>query len=122
MNNTKPQTELVIFCDLSVFTDEERTRHMQVSQELFAAITEIQESDAGYALRLPDEAGMILKIADFINDDRRCCAFIHFGMEVEPNSNAIWLTLKGGADVKAAIRGDIGNLIPEQIATKAGLR
>lgn len=121
MSNTT-QEENAIFCDLSVFTDEQREQHTQLAQELFGAATELREADDGYAVRLPDDTGIIPKIADFINDDRRCCAFIYFGMEVEPFGKGIWLTLKGGADVKAAIREDIISLVPDSITKAAGLR
>jgi hypothetical protein len=121
MTHAKPQEENVIFCDLSVFTDAQREQHMTLANELFTAVTDIQESDEGYALRMPDDAGIILKMAEFINDDRRCCAFIHFGMDIKAYGKGIWLTLKGGADVKAAIRAELLSLIPDEIASKAGL-
>jgi hypothetical protein len=121
MSNTTPQEENAIFCDLSVFTDEQREQHTRLAQELFGAVTELREADEGYALRLPDDTGIISKIAAFINDDRHCCAFIHFGMEVEPFGKGIWLTLKGGADVKAAIKEEMISLIPDNVTTAAGL-
>ena len=122
MSNTTPKEDNAIFCDLSVFTNEQREQHTQLAQELFGAAIELRESDEGYAVRLPDATGIIPKIADFINDDRRCCAFIHFGMEIEPFGRGIWLTLKGGADVKAAIKEDIISNVPDNIITAAGLR
>lgn len=115
MSDVEKSAEIVIACDLSVFTDAERENHMRDAHNLFAEVTEIYERPDGYALRLPDSEGMLGRIAAFINDDRRCCPFIHFGMEVEPQSKAIWLTLKGNAEVKAAIHEELVSLTPDDI-------
>jgi hypothetical protein len=89
---------------------------------LFATVTEVQVADDGYALCLPDNMDSILKAAEFINDDRRCCAFIHFGIEVVPYGKGIWLTLKGDEEVQAAIKAEMISLIPDAVAAQAGLR
>ena len=117
MSNLQQQKQenSLIYCDLSVFTDEEREHHMQVVQDLFSKVSEMRESEDGYALRLPDEEGIIMKMADFINDDRKCCAFINFGMEIEAQGKGVWLTLKGNAEVKTAIQGEILGMIPDTI-------
>ena len=109
------QDKSLIFCDLSVFTDTEREHHMQVAQELFAKTIELRESEDAYALRLPDEDGIILKMAEFIQDDRKCCAFINFGIDIEPQGKGIWLLLKGGAEVKEAIKSDVLEFLPDSL-------
>lgn len=111
-----PENDNQIICDLSVLAYEEREQHMQLTQEIFAKVSEVQETDIGYALRLPDEDGIILKLAAFINDDRRCCQFIHFDLTVKSYSKGIWLTLKGDSDeAKAAIQGELIDLIPDGV-------
>ena len=112
----KQEENSLIFCDLSVFTDEERDRHMQLAQELLSKVSELRESDDGYFLRLPGEEGIILKMADFINDDRKCCQFIHFGIDIEAHGKGFWLILKGDtADAKSAIKGELLEFIPDSL-------
>ena len=119
MSNGQQQEESLIFCDMSVFTDEERDRHMSLAGEIFSKVSEVRESEDGYALRLPDEDGIILKLADFINDDRNCCTFIHFGIDIEAYGKGICLLLKGDtADAKSAIKGELLGLVPDEIAGK----
>ena len=119
MTDNTQQDTIEIACDLTVFTDEERERHMQVVHDLFAKVMAAYEADDGYKLRLPDEVGIVMMMADFINDERRCCPFIHFGIEVEAGSKAIWLLLKGGADVKAAIKGEVLEMLPDNVMVKS---
>jgi len=115
MSEQQAQDNLIV-CDLSVFTDEKRDSHMKQAYGLFSKVTELRESDKGYALRLPDEENVILTMAQFINDDRRCCQFINFGIEVESFNKGIWLTLKGDTDeAKAAIHGELIGLVPDNI-------
>ncbi|MEL6406541.1 MAG: hypothetical protein AAFR81_19385 [Chloroflexota bacterium] len=112
-----PKNGNQIICDLSIFTDEDREQHMQLGQEIFAKVCEVQETDSGYALRLPDEDGIILKLAAFINNDRRCCQFIHFDLTVKSYSKGIWLTMKGDSDeAKATIQGELMGLVSDSVS------
>lgn len=122
MSNPKVQEEAVIACDLSVFTDAQRNQHMADSQKLFSKVYEVQELSDGYALRLPDEKGMLSLIADFINDDSLCCPFFHFTMEVEPYRRGIWLKLGGSAEIKQLVAAEMSGLLNSEVATAAGLR
>lgn len=122
MSNPKAQEEVIIACDLSAFTDTQRDQHMADSQKLFSKVYEVQELSDGYALRLPDEEGILSLIADFINDDSLCCPFFRFTMEVEPYRRGIWLKLGGSEEVKQFVAAEMSGLLNESIATAAGLR
>ncbi len=43
---------------------------------------------------------MLLTIAAFIADERLCCPFFHFRLDIEPEQGPIWLQLTGTEDVK----------------------
>jgi hypothetical protein len=113
--STLPEQTEVIACDLSAFTDAQREHHLALAQKLLEAVFEIHKLPDGYALRLPDEPGILFEIADFINDDRLCCAFIRFGLEVEPGLGAIWLKLRSAAAAEAFISDEIGGLLNKGI-------
>ncbi len=61
---------------------------------------EIQELAQGYAFRFPNEAGMWLALATFVEYDRLCCPFYRFGLTAEPNNGPLWLALTGPEGTK----------------------
>ena len=120
MNTPKPQEGIAIACDLSALTDTQREQHLIGAVKLFAHVCEVRDLADGYTLRLPDEPGILSLIADFINHERLCCAFLRFVMEVERDT--IWMKLSGGDGVKQFIAGAIGGLLNDSVASAAGLR
>jgi hypothetical protein len=122
MSNTKPEENIIIACDLSALPEERRDKHIADSQRLLARVDSVRELPDGYALRLPDENGILARIADFINDDRLCCPFIHFGMDVEPHRQGIWLILRGGGEIKTFLAAEFGGMLRESVAIASGLR
>lgn len=108
-------SEQTLVCNLSVFTHTKRQQHMIHAHNLFAQVEAIHETNTGYSLKLPDTETIIIEIATFINDDRRCCPFIHFGMEIKPNSKGIYLLLSGNDTVKTAIKAELFDLLPPHL-------
>jgi hypothetical protein len=108
-------------CDLSVFTAEEREKHLADSRALFGRALEARDLPDGYAVRLPTGAETLMQMAEFIRYDRLCCPFITFGIEVEANGGGMWLRLAGGAEIKAGLAGEFAGLLDEAVAAAAGL-
>jgi hypothetical protein len=100
-------------CDMSAFDPSERKRHLAALQEVFGAVAEIRELADGYAFRLPSETAWVLKAADFIANERRCCPFFGFALQLEPERGALWLSLTGREGVKPFILAEIGHALPE---------
>jgi hypothetical protein len=98
-------TEIPIACDLTAIPAEYREQHSAIAEQLFAAVLEIRELPDGYAFRLPEEPGMLLKAAEFVSLERLCCPFFGFVLEIEPAGGPLWLKLTGGAGVKEYIAG-----------------
>ncbi|HET8580780.1 MAG TPA: hypothetical protein VFL31_07260, partial [Nitrospiraceae bacterium] len=78
---------------------------------LFGAVQEIRELPSGYAFRLPNEANMLLKAAEFIMRERLCCPFLGFGVEVEREGGPVWLRLTGAAGIQPFIQAEIGGIL-----------
>lgn len=108
-----------IACDLSAIDSAERERHTLTAQELFAAVVEVKELADGYAFRLPVDHLMLRSAADWIANERLCCPFFNFSLDIEAESKALWLSLTGSEDVKMFIRAEFGNVLSEGVA--AGL-
>ena len=59
-----------------------------------------------------------MAIAKFIENERLCCPFFNFGLEVEPNSGPLWLRLTGGEGVKEILQTTLFESIEDKDALK----
>lgn len=98
-------------CDMSAFDPAERKQHLDALAEVFGAVAEIRELPDGYAFRLPGESAWVLKAADFITKERLCCPFFGFALQLEPEGQALWLSLTGREGVKPFILAEIGQFL-----------
>ena len=109
-NNDQP-----IVCDLTVLPSSVRTQMTAVISEIFQAVQKVQELTNGYAFQFPNKPGMFMKVAQFVEHERQCCAFYQFSLEVESGGGPIWLRLMGSEGVKQFIETTFGNL-PEAVS------
>jgi len=100
----------------------ERERHIATAIEVFRAVQLIQELPNGYAFRLPNETSLLLKTAEFIANERLCCPFFGFKVEIEPEGGPLWLHLTGSEGVKPFIQAEIGEALDDTVAQSAGFR
>lgn len=100
MTNKQPPP---IACDLTVFSADTRQQLAAAIPELFQAVQKLRELPDGYALQFPNEPGMFMALANFVEHERQCCPFYHFMLEVAANGGPFWLHLTGGEGVKEFI-------------------
>jgi hypothetical protein len=91
-------------CDLTAIPASVREEHIVTAPQLFATAQEVQELDNGYAIRFLNEPNKFMSIAKFIENERLCCPFFNFTLEIEPNGGPIWLKLTGGEGVKEILQ------------------
>jgi hypothetical protein len=106
------ETYIPIACDLSAIPADERENHIATAPELFKSVTESRELPNGYAFRFPAETETVLKIAHYIANERLCCPFFGFTIEVEPGQAGLWLHLTGTPEVKQFMKLEMSSLIP----------
>ena len=116
--NTKHNENQTLACDLTAIPQDVRKEHVVTAPELFATAQEVQELPDGYAIRFLNEEGKFLAIAKFIENERLCCPFFKFGLDVEPNSGPLWLRLTGGDGVKEILQTTLFDSIDEKEALK----
>jgi hypothetical protein len=123
MTDFTPTSEVVIACDPNAIPADQREHWVETGKQVYAAVQEVKELADGYQLRLPADSAMLLKVAEYITNERLCCAFLRFTLEVEPSRGPFWLRLTGGAGVKEYMRSVIetNDLLDEQVAKAAGL-
>lgn len=95
--------ERPLACDLKALTPTERQRHAQLSKTLHAAIVERKALADGYTFRIDTGKLSLVQTAEWIAFEHKCCPFFCFRLDVEENSDEVWLSLTGGKGVKAFI-------------------
>jgi hypothetical protein len=86
---------LPLACNMDVFTPAQRDSHARITTELMQSIQELREVKNGYQFLFPNEAELISKIAEFILNERLCCPFLEFTLQVNVNNEPISLALVG---------------------------
>ena len=117
MNNNlnEPQP---LACDLTAIPSSVREEHVLTAPQLFSAAQEVQELSNGYAIRFLNESGRFMSIAKFIENEKLCCPFFNFGLDIEPNNGPIWLKLTGGEGVKELLQTTLFDSIEDKAALK----
>lgn len=114
MNNK----EQPIMCDLTVFSAQTRKEIAAIVPDLFKAAQAVQELPEGYAFQFPNEPGMFMRLATFVEHERQCCPFFHFALEAAPNGGPFWLQMSGNEEVKAFMQtvwGDLPAAVSRQL-------
>jgi hypothetical protein len=116
MTDQTGQPEMILACNMNAIKPEDRAPHIALATAVFAAVESVQSLPNGYAFRLPAESPMLLKVAEFVANERLCCPFFRFSLELEPGG-PFWLHLTGDSDlVKAFIQAELGDLLNADMA------
>ena len=94
-------------CDVSGLTRAERTRHFdELGPALRARKTAVRELPDGYAFRFPSDAKTFAMVAEWAEQERRCCPFFDISIRFEPEHGPLWLRLTGRKGTKEFIQAD----------------
>jgi hypothetical protein len=108
-------SDVPIACDMQAIAADQRVAHQQVAEHLFAAVQEVRELPDGYALRLPEDSVTFTNAVSFLVNERLCCPFFHFTLDLTPEQGPIWLHITGGAGVKAFVAAEVLSHIPASV-------
>ena len=103
--NMRSDTDFV--CNMDVFTSAERENHFRAAAKLYKSVQEIQETETGYKFRFPNTSENIMKLAEFISNERLCCPFLDFTLNVSPNDALISLLLSGPDGTKKFLQAEL---------------
>ena len=97
--NARATTPMPLACDAAAIPAEARSAHFALTSRLFSkALLEKRVLPEGYAFRFGSDA--FEEVARFIANERRCCPFVKFELEIPPGSGAVWLRLTGPAGTR----------------------
>ena len=106
MNSDPP-----LACNMGVFTSAQHESHIQTTTELIQAVQSVQEVGNGYEFRFPNETEYISKIAEFISNERLCCPFLKFTLNVVSNREPVSLSLTGPSGTQEFLRAEFSGAI-----------
>lgn len=96
-------------CNMSAIPREQRDAHQALGSELFGrAAQETAELADGYAFRFPAER--YADITAFIANERLCCPFFAFTLEVAADRGPIWLRITGREGAKEVMRAELSGI------------
>ena len=110
--------ESAFACDMSAIPLDQRGAHIATMEKLFRLVQGKRGLPDGYAFELPNEADVLLTAAEFISQERLCCPFFGFALEIESEGGPLWLSLTGRDGVKPFIMAEIGEHLPVSIQTR----
>lgn len=123
-NLPEPSADIPIACNPEAIPAAEREHWIEVGKQVYAAVEQAQEIPGGYRFRLPADTVMLHKLAEYMSNERLCCAFLRFTLELEPGGGPFSLSLTGAAGVKEYLGTVLAenDLLDEQVARAAGLK
>ncbi len=102
------EKEFPFACDMTAIAPDRRGAHMETIKKLFRLVRSSRELPDGYAFELPNESDVLLTAAEFISQERLCCPFFGFALDVEREGGSVWLSLTGREGVKQFIMAEVG--------------
>jgi hypothetical protein len=97
---------------MGVFTPAQHKAHIQTTTELIQSVQGVQEVENGYEFAFLNESELIIKIAEFISNERLCCPFLKFSLNIASNNEAISLSLTGPLGTQEFLRAEFNGAIP----------
>ena len=107
MNSTTP-----LVCNMNVFTPAQREAHIQTTTELIQAVQGIHEVENGYEFTFPNQTDLITQLAEFILNERLCCPFLRFTLNIVSDREPVTLSLTGPIGTQEFLRAEFDGAIP----------
>ncbi len=101
-----PRPASVLACVPSAIPSSERAAHFALVGRLFgSAVRERRRLDDGYAFRF--DADAFDDVACWVANERRCCPFLAFSLELAPDGGALWVKLTGPEGTAAFLDAEL---------------
>jgi len=105
-------TDTPLACNMSVFTPAQREAHIQTTTELIQGVQAVRDIENGYEFRFPNETDFISKVAEFISNERLCCPFLEFNLNIRSSDGPVSLSLTGPIGTQEFLRAEFDGAIP----------
>jgi hypothetical protein len=110
--NMKSDTRISpIACNMDVFTPAQRDAHIQEINRLFQTVQSVREAENGYVFILPGQTS-IQRLGEFIANERLCCPFLEFTLNVGADTEPVSLLLTGPEGTQDFLRAEFSKAFP----------
>jgi hypothetical protein len=89
------KSDPALVCNMDVFTPARREAHIHATTQLVHLMQQVQEIEHGYEFTFLNETDLIVRIAEFIANERLCCPFLNFTLHVPSSNESPSLSLTG---------------------------
>lgn len=101
-----PKAPSPLVCVPEAIPAAQRNSHFALSRRLFReAAAASQAIEGGYAFRF--DAAAFDDVARYVSNERRCCPFFRFEIEVGADGGPVWLRLTGPAAAQEMLAGAV---------------
>ena len=81
--------------NLQVLNPEQRRRRLVLLELLLRALREVVDLENGFQLRFTSGSSVWMLVAEFVNLERQCVPDLHFRLEHDGDTGAVWLNVSG---------------------------
>jgi hypothetical protein len=95
-----------LICVPSAIPARERAQHFVLARELLdKQAAERADLPDGYAFRFA--ADQFVELVRFIDNERKCCPFMTFHLQIGPQDGPIWLRMTGPAGTREVLQAEL---------------
>ena len=99
-------TSIPLACTPAAIPADARGAHFALGARLFGVrVRERRDLPDGVELRF--DAADFDDVARFVGNERRCCPFLHFHLELLPGDGPLWLRLAGPAGTRDLLAAEL---------------
>ncbi len=99
---------VVLVCDMSALTPDQRKRHHGLTRQLLGAASERIELPRGYEFRIDRGAVSVGEAGAWIDLESRCCPFLDFRLSLGAGASTLALQVTAAVDAKEFLRAELG--------------
>lgn len=108
----KEKKDPVFACNMNAMTKEQRKRQSQfLTPALHSQRLAAKEVLDGYDFLFPSDAHTLQLVAEWIGNERLCCPFFTFDIQLKTGAEPMVLHISGPEGVKQFIRAEIPALV-----------
>jgi hypothetical protein len=99
---------LPLACNLNAIPAEERDLHGQRWHTLLQSLSQLAPQEDGYRMSFPIQHETLSLMMQVVANERLCCPFLNFIIEIASASETVSLTLTGPEGTKALLQHEFG--------------
>jgi hypothetical protein len=101
------ETGYSLACAVDAIPVEERSAHRALTEQLFRrTLQEREELANGYSFRFP--ADNFADVAAFVMNERKCCPFLRFEIDLSPAAGSLLVRLTGPEGTARFLEAELG--------------